>query len=131
MYITDADVKQVPFIVGTGGIVAGDLAVVSSATAVKAAAAASDATVLGIALADGSAGDTISFGLVAGKTVASGYTGSTKTSVVAADTGKVFDLTDENTVNLDDTTVGICVCTGYNNTTKEIKFMIPRAKLYI
>jgi hypothetical protein len=118
-------------IAGTGGGVKGDLAVVSSATAVKAAAAPSAATVLGIFLETVDAAAEAKIAVPEpGALIRSHYVGSTKTSLADADIGKVFDLSDENDVNLDDTTGGICVCQGYDNSNSTIDFVIPRAAMY-
>jgi hypothetical protein len=118
-------------VAGTGGGVKGDMAVVSSSTAVKAAAAPTAATVLGVFVETVAAGAMAQIA-VPGKDgkIRSEYTGSSKTSLADADIGKVYDLSDENTVNLDDTTGGIAVCQGYDNDNDTIDFVIPEAAMY-
>jgi hypothetical protein len=118
-------------VAGTGGGVKGDMAVVSSSTAVKAAAAPTAATVLGVFVETVAAGAMAQIA-VPGKDgkIRSEYTGSSKTSLADADIGKVYDLSDENTVNLDNTTGGIAVCQGYDNDNDTIDFVIPEAAMY-
>jgi hypothetical protein len=118
-------------IAGTGGGVKGDLAVVSSATAVKGAAAPTAATVLGIFVESVDAAAMAEIAVPdKDALIRSHYTGSSKTSLTDADIGAVYDLADENDVNLDDTTGGICVCQGYDNDNDTIDFVIPEAAMY-
>jgi hypothetical protein len=42
-------------------------------------------------------------------------------------TNKIYDLTDANTVNIDDVTDGIFYCVGYNSTAKTIDGIITHA----
>ncbi len=118
-------------VAGTGGGVKGDMAVVSSDTAVKAADAPSANTVLGLFVESVDAAAMASIAVPhEDALIRSEFTGSSKTSLTDADIGKVFDLTDENTVNLDDTTGGICVCQGYDNTNGTIDFVITKASMF-
>lgn len=113
MYFVDGRTSTVVSLkVGTGGVSKGDLCVLSSATVVRAAAAASDATVVGIALAD--AVDTAmgTFELVTDRIIRAEYAGTASN----LGTNKEFDLTDANTVNINDTTGGIFYCVGYDTT---------------
>lgn len=113
--------------VGTGGVTKGDLVVLSGNTFVKAAAAPTAATVIGISLGTYAATAVGKFELAQGRIVTAVYTGSTKTSVTDADISKVFDLTDSQTVNLDDTTGGVCYCVDYDNDLKLIDFILTPA----
>lgn len=129
MYISEPRINAVvKRTVGTGGVARGDLCVMSSNTAVKAAAAPTDGTVFGIALEDKSAGEVGKFMPVSDCVIAAKYTGSSKTSLTDADLGKAFDLSDEQTVNLDDTTGGFCVCEGYDNDKDLIFFKVLLTK---
>lgn len=123
--------RIIPLIVGTGGVARGDMVVISSGKVVKAAAAAGDGTIVGIALETVAQNGTAAVELFDNRIATSTYTGTTKTSVVAADLGTVFDLTNEKTVNLDDTTGGMCVCVGFDNNAKTINFVIPEVKKYL
>lgn len=129
MFYTEQGGKSLvkKLIVGTGGVTKGCLCVVSSNTVVKAAAAPSAATVVGIALETASASATAAIEFPANRIIRAKYTGSSKTSLADADLTKVFDLSDENTVNLDDTTGGCCFCVGYDNTNSTIDFMLTEA----
>jgi hypothetical protein len=118
---------------GTGGGVKGGIAVVSSSTAVKAAAAPTAATVLGLFLEDVDA-DAVAQIAVPDKDalIRAPYVGSSKTSLADTDLGAVFDLnsSDPTKVDLDDTTGGIAVCQGYDNDNDTIDFVIPEAAMY-
>lgn len=130
MWISNGPFSTVQRTVGTGGTDAGSLSVMSSNTAVKAAAAPTDGTIFGIATKAYSAGEVGIFYSITDETIIGAkYTGSTKTSLTDADLGKVFDLSDDETVNLDDTTGGCSVCEGYDNDKDVIYFKIAPAKL--
>lgn len=132
MQIINSKAVPITMIVGSGGAVRGHLAVVSSGKAVKAAAAVTDATVLGVFAETKDADELVQIEQITSDSLlTSEYTGSSKTSLANTDIGSVFDLTDSDTVNLDDTTGGCCLCQGYNNTIKQIIFKIPAAKLYL
>ena len=128
MYIRDGQSSTVvKATVGTGGVAKGSLCVITSNTAVKSAAAPTAATVFGIALATVAATAVGSFELVSNRIITAKYTGSSKTSLTDADLTKVFDLTDDLTVNLDDTTGGCCFCVGYDNVAKTMDFLVTEA----
>ncbi len=130
MWISNGPVSTIKRTVGTGGTAAGSLCVMSSNTAVKAANAASDATIFGIACAAYDSGDVGDFFEVNEDTmIASKYTGSSKTSLTDADLGKVFDLSSDVLVDLDDTSGGCASCEGYDNDNDLIFFKVVSAKL--
>lgn len=115
--------------VGTGGTTKGSLCVLSSNTFVKAAAGATVLTIAAIALSTQVATDVSLFQLVSSQPILTAkYTGSSKTSLTDADISKVYDLTDDLTVNLDDTTGGCAFCVGYDNTLKTIDFIVIPAQ---
>lgn len=129
MWISSGPTRTIKRTIGTGGLAAGSLAVMSSDTAVKAAAAASDATIVGVSPAAYSAAAVKELYEITSQTILGAkYTGSTKTSLTDADLGKVFDLSSDLLVNLDDTTGGCCVCEGYDNANKTIYFKILNTK---
>lgn len=131
MLIISGEKRVLPFITGAA-VSAGELLVISSGTVVEAAAAASPATIVGIALDDAASGATVLVDLIGEGTVISApYTGSSKTSLTDSDLGKIFDIDDGTTVDLDDTTDGICFCVGYDNTCDEIHFVITAADRYL
>lgn len=132
MEIIESGYRVRKMIAGTGGGVAGDLAALDTGTAVKAAEGASAATILGIFLETVDAGDMAYIAVPDDRNalIRSAYTGSSKTSLADSDIGTVFDLSDENTVNLDDTTGGLAVCQGYDNDNDTIDFVIPQAFWY-
>lgn len=131
MLIISGEKRVLPFITG-GAVSNGDLLVISSDKVVKAAAAASPATIVGIALDDAASGATVLVDVIGEGTVVSApYDKGSKTSVTDADLGKLFDLTDEESVALDDTTGGICLCVGYDNSCDEIHFVITAADRYL
>ena len=112
-------------------IKAGQVLVVASGLAAKAAAAPTAGTVLGIALADittsSSVGDSdkIPVLMINEKSVTRvGYIGTDKTSLTAADRfGTCFDIAVDGTtgvqsLNLDDTIGGFLKVVGYDNTSK-------------
>lgn len=133
MYITNGEKKVVPYIVGTGGVTAGCLAVISSTTAVKGAAAVTDATLLGIACDDYDATELGLFEVIGECTeVTAKFTAAgTKKTFTNADIGKVYDFSDENTINPDDTTGGSAMLIGYDNDVLEATFVVPKAKRYL
>jgi len=124
MYFIDAKAPTIrSLLVGTGGVTKGDLLIWSSNTVVRAAAAASDATIVGIAME--AAVDTamclVDVGL--DRVIRSEYAGTASNLA----TNKIYDLTDANTVNIDDVTDGIFYCVGYNSTAKTIDGIITHA----
>lgn len=114
--------------VGSGGVVKGDMCVLSSNTFVKAAAAATVLTVVAVALETAAATAVAKFELVGNRIVSAKYTGSSKTSLTDADISKVFDFSDSQTVNLDDTTGGSCFCVDYDNDLDLIHFIVTPAQ---
>lgn len=122
-------------------IKAGMLLDVSSGLGVKAAATAT--AILGIALADITTGlsvgddDQIPVLMLNTKSVIRAkYTGSSKTSLTAADKfGTAYDLavdgtTGAQTVNLDDTTGGLFLVVGYNNDNNTVDVVIKADDLW-
>lgn len=58
------------------------------------------------------------------------FTGSSKTTLADTDlVSTLFDLTDANTLNLDDTTGGMCSVVGYNNTKAWADVIIASANI--
>lgn len=115
--------------VGTGGVVKGSLCVLSSNTFVKAAAATTDGTIAAIALETADAAAVAKFQLVSNTPIISAkYTGSSKTSLTDADISKIFDLSSDLIVNLDDTSGGCAFCVDYDNSLSLIDFIIAPAK---
>lgn len=133
MYLINAEAGNVQkFIAGSGGVTAGDLVVISSGKVVKAAAAVTAATIVGIAIDTAAENGYAKVQLLQSDSVISApYAGSSKTSLADTDFGTVFDLTDSTKVNLDDTTGGCALCVGYDNTPGRIFFKIPKSFLYI
>lgn len=131
MYLSDGKAGRIlKFIAGSGGSTRGALMVVSSGKAVKAAAAPTAATVLGIACNTVSADGIVEIEAIDNRMVTAAYTGSTKTTLADTDIGTAFDLDDSLTVDLDDVADGICICQGYDNEGKTITFIIPEASKY-
>ena len=126
MFIRDGKTSTVvKFLVGSGGVAKGDLVALAGGKIVKAAAQATAA--LGIALQTAADTEYALVDIAGARIITSEYTGTSKTSVADTDLGTVFDLTDENTVNLDDVGSGICICVGYNNDKKTIDFILTEA----
>jgi len=96
--------------VGTGGIAKGEIGMLSSATLIDATAAAGDATLVGLAMADYDAAAVGQFELFSNRIVRSEYTGTASNLAI----GKVYDLSNGHTVNIDDVTGGVFFCTGYD-----------------
>lgn len=124
MYFLDGKAPTIrSLLVGTGGVTKGDLLVWSSNTVVRAAAAATDATIVGIALE--TAVDTamclVDVGL--DRVIRSEYTGTDSNLA----TNKIYDLSDAHTVAIDDVADGIFYCVGYNATAKTVDGIITHA----
>jgi len=112
MYFIDGKQSTVvQLLVGTGGIAKGELGALSSGTIIDAAAAATDATIVGIALADYDAAELGSFELCGNRIIRSKYTGTASNLA----TCKEYDLSDGHTVNINDTTGGIFFCVAYDS----------------
>ncbi|WP_199614648.1 hypothetical protein [Paenibacillus alkalitolerans] len=114
----------------------GDLLQVASGRASTAVAAST--TIIGIALEAVTTGasvdddDTVLVQLIADAVIRIDYTGTTKTSLANADLyGTAFDLSDEKTINLDDTTGGMCFVVGFDNTEDTADVVINRANLVL
>jgi len=114
--------------VGSGGTNKGSMCVLSSNTFIKITDAPTDLTVVGIALETSIATDVIGFELVSSAPIITAkYTGSSKTSLTDADISKVFDVSDDLTVDLDDTSGGPFMCVGYDNDNDTIDFIVMPA----
>lgn len=125
MYFIDGKTSTVVnLVVGTGGVAKGDLCVITSNTVVKAAAAATAATVIGIATA--AAVDTAMVGveLCGDRIIRAPYAGTAANLA----TNKIFDLTDADTVNINDVADGSCFCVGYSATNGTVDFIVPVAR---
>jgi len=128
MYFIDGKMSTVvSLVVGTGGIAKGDLCVITTNTVVKAAATATAATVIGIATA--AAADTAmgSIELCGDRIIRAPYAGTASNLA----TNKIFDLTDETTVNIDDVAGGSCFCVGYSTANTTLDFIVPAAQRVI
>jgi hypothetical protein len=114
--------------VGSGGVLKGDLCVISSNTFIKITDAPGDYTVVGIALEDADAAEVAKFELVSNAPIITAkYTGSSKTSLTDADITKLFDISDAQTIDLDDTTGGTALCVDYDNDLDLIHFIVHPA----
>ena len=128
MYFIDGKTSTVVnLVVGTGGVAKGDLCVITSNTVVKAAAAATAATVIGIATAAALDTAMASIELCGDRIIRAPYAG-TESNLA---TNKVYDLTDETTVNIDDVAGGSCFCVGYNAVNDTVDFIVPIAQRII
>ena len=122
----------VNFIAGSGGVVAGDLVVISSGTVVASADGDKTATVVGVALETGDATDVVAVAVILeGAIIEAPYIGTSKATLADTDLGTLFDVDDETQIDLDDTTAGCALCIGYNNDVSTIKFLIPATFLYL
>lgn len=128
MFIRDGKNSNVQhLIVGTGGVTKGDLCVVSSNTVVKAAASGSAATFIGIALETALEGALAAIDVAGGRVITAEYAGTASNLA----TCKVYDLTDANTVNIDDVGGGCCFCVGYNTDKTRLDFILTEASRII
>jgi hypothetical protein len=127
----DAKIPHIIRVPISGGCSAGNLIVVSSGTFAVAEDAPTAATVVGIAQETVDNGAICSVELVNQRLVAADYVGSSKTSLANADLGKVFDITDDQEVNLDDTTGGVFLVVGYDNDRKLAYGYFTQASLAI
>jgi hypothetical protein len=126
MWIRNAEKSNViKGTVGSGGVLKGDLCVISSNTFIKITDAPGDYTVVAIALETASAADVALFELISNAPIITAkYTGSSKTSLTDADITKVFDISDAQTIDLDDTTGGTALCVDYDNDLDLIHFIV-------
>lgn len=125
-------------------IVAGNLLVVSSGRAAKAAAAAAYNTVLGVALADITTGGSVGDDDVIPVLILTQYAvlratylpGVSKTSLAAGDKfGTMYDIdvngaTGKQTVNLGDTEGGFLKVVGYDNDNKTVDVIVAAGHLW-
>lgn len=124
--------KVVRLVAGTGGVAKDDLVMFSAGTVVKCASGAGAVGIIGIARETKTATNVVLVELIeGGQIIEAPYTTGTKTSVTDADLGKVFGVTGPTNIGLDDTTNGVALCVGYNNTVKTMNFIVPAAKLYV
>lgn len=114
----------------------GDLVAIDATTKYLIPAVAASTDIVGIAQQTITTGATVtvtdSIGVipVTDVVVRIEYAGSTKTTLADTDLVTVlFDLTDANTMNLDDTTGGMCSVVDYNNTLKYADVIIAAANI--
>jgi hypothetical protein len=118
-------------------IVDGDLIVISSGKGSKAGAAAS--AIFGIAKGAITTGGTVTaddaipvMPINEKSVLRMGYSGSTNTSVDASEMyTTAYDITDTTQkVNLDDTTGGMMLIVGYDNTAKTVDVVVKKSALW-
>ena len=125
-----ADVQE--FIVGAGGVVAGDFVVGPSTAIVKGTDPVTAANAIGIALETKAQAAVAKVMIFDGRSIVRApYTGASLTALTAAKIGTVFDLSDAATIDLDDTEGGCAMCVGYNNDAGTIDFKIPASFRYL
>lgn len=138
IFKADNEPRTAWFDVGANQTIAeGDLVAASSGLAVAAAAAST--AIIGIAGAPITTGaspvagvDRIPVTLVKDAVIRIDYTGSTKTTLTAADKfTTLFDLGTKRTLNLDDTTGGMLQVIDYNNTNKTADVVVTAASQYL
>jgi hypothetical protein len=117
-------------------IKAGDLLQLDATSRYLQVAAAASTTLVGIAQQDYTTGatvttnDAITVLPLTGAIIRISYTGTTKTSLADTDlVTTLFDLSNQTTMNLDDTTGGMCSVVGYNNTRKTADVIIADAAI--
>jgi hypothetical protein len=117
-------------------ITAGDLLQINATSRKGEAAVAASTTLFGIAQADITTGasvddtDSIPVTLLEGAVIRIDYTGTTKTSLAETDLySTAFDLSDKKTLNLDDTTGGMCKVLAFDNDNDTADVVIARANL--
>jgi hypothetical protein len=117
-------------------ITAGDLLQINATSRKGEAAVAASSALFGIAQADITTGasvtsaDSIPVTLLEGAVIRIAYTGSTKTTLAETDLySTAFDLSDKKTLNLDDTTGGMCKVLAYDNDNDTADVVIARANL--
>lgn len=124
--------RKVTVVAGVGGAAKGGLAVVSGATAIKATAGFSAGELLGIFVEDALADALVDVELIQDHILTATVAGITKTSLVDTDRLTVFDISDEATINLDDTTGGSFVYVGgYDSEQETADFMATEASKFI
>jgi len=119
--VTPTNSPVIPFYVGTGGVLKGQLAMVSSNTAIDAAEGQSTAVLIGIAQDDYDASEVGYFEDIRGALVELPiYQGGATDTFAAADIGKAFDIYVDGTsgemyIDPNDTTGAMAVVYSYNN----------------
>ncbi|MNH83817.1 hypothetical protein D3C73_362210 [compost metagenome] len=118
-------------------IKAGDAVQIDGTTGKLIAAVAGSTTLIGVANRDITTGgtvtskDNIGVTLFKNSVFRFGYTGTTKTSLSEADLYTVkFDLGNKTTINLDDTTGGMCQVIAYDNTKKTADVVISTGLVF-
>ncbi|MBB6672622.1 hypothetical protein [Cohnella nanjingensis] len=113
----------------------GDIIQITAASGLASAAIASSTTVVGVAQnaittgASPTAQDIVYIIPAEDNVFRVAYSGTTKTSIAQADLyGTLFNLANKTTVNLDNTTGGMCQIVGYNNAqqTADVVFAVAK-----
>lgn len=117
-------------------IVYGDLVQINATTGLLEAATAASTTIVGMANGDITTGATVTSKdkipviLARGSLFRLNYVGTTKTSLTQADLYTVaFDLSSKTTINLDDTTGGMCLVFRYDNVKKTADVVIKTSNI--
>ena len=128
MYLIDGRQSTVvPFTVGTGDVTKGDLVVWASDTVVRAAAGDKTGDIVGIALASATAGATVQGELTLDRIVRAPYAGTDNNLAL----GKVYDITDADTVNIDSNANECLLCVGFDTEAKTIDFIVLQADRFV
>lgn len=124
--------RKITVVAGVGGVTKDGLVVVSGSTAIKATAGFAAGLLLGIAVEDALADALVDVELIQNHIITATVDGTTKTSLIDTDRLTVFDITDEITINLDDTTGGSFVYVGgYDSEQETADFMATEASKFI
>jgi len=114
----------------------GDIVEIDETSRYLQPASAGSETIVGVALESITTGaqvtpeDKIKFIPATGCVFRVKFTGTVKTTLADTDLGATkFDLSDAQTINLDDTTVGMCRVVGYNNTLGYADIIIDKANV--
>jgi hypothetical protein len=114
----------------------GDLIQIDATSRKGEAAVVASTTLIGIAQTAITTGasvddtDSIPVTLLEGAVIRIAYTGSTKTTLAETDLYSTsFDLSDKKTLNLDDTTGGMCKVLAFDNDNDTADVVIARANL--
>ncbi len=115
----------------------GDALQIDSATGKVVVAVGGSTTLIGVANKDITTGaspttkDNIGVTLFKNSVFRFPFTGTTKTTLAEADLyTKKFDLGDKNSINLDDTTGGMCQVIAYDNTKKTADVVISTGLVF-
>lgn len=111
--------KQMSFIVGSGGVSAGDLVTLSSAKVI--ASTTADTDIIGVAQEDGDEDDVVAVELAENNLIEADYTGT----FADADIGSSFDLADAQTVDQGTTANGDVMLMNYDADTAKCWILIP------